>query len=329
MQEIEFAVPIPSRVNPDLTRARTRHLQWVRDSGLVSNGEARRRYEFSHVADIAAHGFPDATGERLDLCFDLLGWMFLFDDQFDADDGREADALAVCEQLTDVLTGGPSAHGSPPPIVTAFADCWQRMSTDMSQAWLRRTVHDWADYLAGWPTKIVERAHRAILTPAAHLRARRRTIGCRPVLALAERVGRFEVPPPVWHASHLEGMRLAACDAVIAMNEIHSYEKDRVGGYANLVSSLVHHDGLSEAEAGRQVRETVRLSVESFLHLRSGLPDFGRAVGADATVLAQYGRALAACIRGYHDWGQSAPRYTTREHPGDLGLENLLTRLPR
>ncbi|GLF98821.1 terpene synthase family protein [Streptomyces yaizuensis] len=326
MQEIEFAVPIPSRVSPGLDRARERHLRWVTDAGLVGGGEARRRYEFSQVADIAAHGFPDATGEDLDLCCDLLGWMFLFDDQFDAGDERKADALAVCGQLTDVLRGGPPAPGAP-PIVTAFARCWVRMGTGMSPAWLRRTVHDWVDYLAGWPTKIADRAHGVVLDPAAHLRARRRTIGCRPVLALAERVGRFEVPPPVWHASHLEAMRLAACDAVIAMNEIHSYEKDRAGGYANLVSALVHHDGLAESQAVQRVRETVRDSVESFLRLRSGLPDFGRAVGAEPAVLARYGGALAAYIRGYHDWGRGALRYTTRGHPGDLGLENLL--MPR
>ncbi|MFI1864680.1 terpene synthase family protein [Streptomyces jumonjinensis] len=193
MQEIEFAVPIPSRVSPDLTRARARHLRWVRDAGLVGGGEARRRYEFSRVADIAAHGFPDATGEDLDLCFDLLGWMFLFDDQFDADDGREADAPTVCGQLTDLLRGEPPEHGTPPPIVTAFADCWQRMGTGMSRAWLGRSVHDWVDYLAGRPTKIADRAHGATLDPAAHLRARRRTIGCRPVLALAERVERGPV----------------------------------------------------------------------------------------------------------------------------------------
>ncbi|MFI5887899.1 pentalenene synthase [Streptomyces sp. NPDC051554] len=327
-QDIEFMVPMESRVSPEMDRARTRHMAWVRVAGLVRSEEALGRYEFSRVADSAAYGFPEATGEDLDLCFDLLGWFFLFDDQFDAQDGRTGDALAACQELTDLLRSGSPETAVSAPVVAAFMDCWQRMSAGMSDEWRRRTVHDWVDYLAGWPTKIADRVHGVLLDPASHLRARRRTIGVRPLLALAERVGHFEVPPLAWCSSHLDGMRIAACDAIIAMNEIHSFEKDRAGGHPNLVLSLMGHRGHSQDEAVRQVRETVRLSVESFLELRSGLPHLSRVLGGGAPELDRYADAHAAWIRGYHDWGQAAPRYTARDHPGDLGLENLVARKP-
>ncbi|MEV7599076.1 pentalenene synthase [Kitasatospora sp. NPDC089797] len=329
-QDIEFTVPIESRVSPELDRARQRHLAWARSCGLVRSDEALRRYAFSRVADSAAHGFPDAVGEDLDLCFDLLGWFFLFDDQFDARDGRTDDAIAVCQDLVDLLRWPKSAATNAPPVVAAFADCWRRMSRGGSEQWRRRTVHDWVDYLAGWPTKLADRAHGVLPDPAAHLRARRRTIGVRPLLALAERVGHYEVPLLAWHSTHLEGMRIAACDAIIAMNEIHSLEKDRAGGYPNLVLSLVRHCGLPPAEALERVRETAHRSVGSFLELRAGLPQLEQALGAGPMPeLARYADAHAAWIRGYHDWGQAAPRYTaTGDHPGDLGLENLVARRP-
>ncbi|MFF9641470.1 terpene synthase family protein [Kitasatospora aureofaciens] len=75
------------------------------------------------------------------------------------------------------------------------------------------------------------RPARPLLPPPHHWRARRRTIGVRPLAALAERAGRLEVPLPAWHSSHLEAMRIATCDAIIAMNEIHSLDKDGAGGH--------------------------------------------------------------------------------------------------
>ncbi|EDY52263.1 pentalenene synthase [Streptomyces clavuligerus] len=326
MQEFEFAVPAPSRVSPDLARARARHLDWVHAMDLVRGEEARRRYEFSCVADIGAYGYPHATGADLDLCVDVLGWTFLFDDQFDAGDGRERDALAVCAELTDLLWKGTAATAASPPIVVAFSDCWERMRAGMSDAWRRRTVHEWVDYLAGWPTKLADRAHGAVLDPAAHLRARHRTICCRPLFALAERVGGYEVPRRAWHSSRLDGMRFTTSDAVIGMNELHSFEKDRAQGHANLVLSLVHHGGLTGPEAVTRVCDLVQGSIESFLRLRSGLPELGRALGVEGAVLDRYADALSAFCRGYHDWGRGASRYTTRDHPGDLGLENLVAR---
>ncbi|MET8978848.1 pentalenene synthase [Streptomyces sp. NPDC004539] len=323
-QDVEFEVPVQGRVSPGLERARLRNLEWVRDSGLVRGEEALRRYAFSRVADSAAYGFPEAAGEDLDLCFDLLGWFFLFDDQFDAQDGRMDDALAVCGELVDLLRSGASGAKGSAPVVAAFMDCWGRMSAGMSPQWRRRTVHDWVDYLAGWPVKVADRVHGLMPQPHVHLRARRRTIGVRPLLAAAERVGRFEVPPLAWCSSQVEGMRVAACDAIVAMNEVHSFEKDRAGGHPNLVLGLMRHQGRSEEEALRQVRETVRLAAASFLELRSELPRLARTVGGGPE-LARYADAIAAWIAGYRDWGAAAPRYTVHGHPGDLGLENLVT----
>ncbi|MFJ8475679.1 pentalenene synthase [Kitasatospora sp. NPDC094011] len=339
-QDVEFTMPVESRVSPELDRARRRHLDWVRASGLVTGDEALHRYEASRVADSAAYGFPEAVGADLDLCFDLLGWLFLFDARFDprsdarpgtrpgtpsdTPNRRTDAAIAVCQDLVGLLRWPKPPAAPARPVVAAFADCWRRMGRGRSEEWRRRTAHDWVDYLAGWPTRIADRAHGVPPDPAAHLRARRRTIGVRPLLALAERVGDFEVPLLAWHSTHLEGMRIAACDAVVAMNEIHSLEKDEARGFPNLVPSLVHHRGLSRAEAVRQVCGTVERSVASFVDLRAGLPQLEQALGAGRMPeLARYADAHAAWIRGYHDWGRAAPRYTAPADPENLGPEHL------
>ncbi|MFB7911527.1 pentalenene synthase [Kitasatospora sp. NPDC056076] len=333
-QDVEFTVPLESRVSPDLPRARRHHLAWVRESGLLHGEDALRRYASSRVADSAAYGFPYAAGADLDLCFDLLGWLYLldnhFDDHFDGrldgrlDDGsgarpaaaRTEDAVALCQDLVDHLRYGTRPGAGAAPAVAAFADCWQRMGQGMSQEWRRRTAHDWVDYLAGWPTKIADRVLGVLPDPAAHLRARRRTIGLRPLLALAERAGHYEVPLPAWCSSHLEGMRIAACDAIIAMNEVHALERDEAAGRPNLVLSLMRHQGRARPEALREVGGTARRSVETFLQLRAGLAQLERDLGGRVPELARYADAHAAWIRGYHDWGRTAPCYEDVRRPG-------------
>ncbi|MEU4115530.1 pentalenene synthase [Kitasatospora sp. NPDC028055] len=340
-QDVEFTVPLESRVSPDLPRARRHHLAWVRESGLLRDEEALRRYECLRVADSAAYGFPYAAGADLDLCFDLLGWLFLLDDHLDhhtdarpgargdnhpaarpaarpraSAAARTEDAVALCQQLVDHLRYGTRPGAGAAPVVAAFADCWQRMSHGMSQEWRRRTAHDWVDYLAGWPTKIADRIPGALPDPAAHLRARRRTIGLRPLLALAERTGHYEVPLPAWCSSHLEGMRIAACDAIIAMNEVHALERDEASGRPNLVLSLMHHQGRARPEALREVGDTARRSVETFLQLHACLPQLERDLGGRVPELARYADAHAAWIRGYHDWGRTAPCYEDVRRPG-------------
>ena len=54
-QNVAINLPIPSRLNPGLTAARERHLEWMRRQGLVVGHTAARRYLFSAVADLAAY----------------------------------------------------------------------------------------------------------------------------------------------------------------------------------------------------------------------------------------------------------------------------------
>lgn len=125
-----------------------------RSHGLVRSDAAAERYVYSQVAESAAYGFPNTHGDDLDLCFDLLGWFF--DDQFDARDGRDGAALDSCDRLTDLVHGAPLPADAP-PILTSFAECWERMTRGMSRTWRRRTAHDWADYLSGSEVHSVEK----------------------------------------------------------------------------------------------------------------------------------------------------------------------------
>ncbi|MER5768585.1 terpene synthase family protein [Streptomyces sp. NPDC001985] len=328
-RDAHFRIPIPPRVNPALDRSRD--LSWVRTHSLVRTPEGERRYLASRVADLAAYFYPDATGDDLGLGFDVMAWFFLFDDQFDVPAGvYPGAAVTATGQLADVLARPPGAAGPPsaPPLVTAFADLWHRMGRGMSPAWRRRAAHAWADYLAGHPTEVTDRFHGPTPEPDDHIRLRRKTIGVRPSLDLAERIGHFETPERAWPATHLEAMRLAVVDHAILVNEVFSLERDTARGDANLITSLVHHRGYSLRQS---LAETVRRAdrtLERFLQLESGLPKFCDALDLTVTERAdvhRYGDAMRSLIRGDHDWHRAAGRYTTEGPPPDLNLEDLVT----
>lgn len=108
-QDIEFRLPFPLSVSPDLEGARQRNLGWVRRMGLVGEGRSLEWFASWDMPLLAARGFPYATGPALDLCADAMAFFFVFDDQFDGPLGQDpARAAAVSQQLIDIL------HGSTP-----------------------------------------------------------------------------------------------------------------------------------------------------------------------------------------------------------------------
>ncbi|MFE2864989.1 hypothetical protein [Embleya sp. NPDC059259] len=210
---MDFDIPVPSWIALDPAAARERNVAWACRMGLLNSDEAVERYRFSQGADVAAYSYPDAKDEDLDLAFDVNGWFFLFDDQFDVPAGRFPPAAAVCEELIDLLHRPPgTAPASSSPLATAFADVWQRMAHGMSRRWRERAARHWIDYLAANLTEAVDRHTGTVPDSREWMRLRRAVIGVRPSIDLCERVGHFEVPTPAVHAGALECAREIVTD---------------------------------------------------------------------------------------------------------------------
>src|SRR5688500_10531233 len=107
-RDLEFVVPFLFQVHPDQDAARARNLEWARSQGAVRGGEAAERCLSSKVTDLAAYLYPDVGKEELDLAYDLMGWFFLFDDQFTVPAGAHpAAAVAACQDMILMTLGSP------------------------------------------------------------------------------------------------------------------------------------------------------------------------------------------------------------------------------
>ncbi|MET9830899.1 pentalenene synthase [Streptomyces sp. NPDC006385] len=316
-QELSFAMPIPAHpVSPDRIGARDRNLAWARRHQLITSEEMARRYLFSQVAELSAYTFPDAVGEDLDLAFDVMGWFFLFDDQFDVPHGTvPTAAITACEQLIDLLhqpPGADPAHGAA-PVVVAFADCWRRQAHGMSQRYRWRAAANWLDYLEGNLTEEADR--RAGTRPDAEQRmhSHRSSGGVRPSFDLAERVAHLEIPPLVWHSTHLESLRLCAGDSILIVNDFYSLDADEARGDPNLVTCLMAEYSYGRDLALDVVRALHDRIVDRFLTLRAQIPELCGALAltqAQRTDVTRYVESLRCWIRGNYDWSRSNGRYS-------------------
>lgn len=336
-QDVEFFMPYPERSAPGLSAALERHLQWAQDMGFLPSKAAADRYRFCQHAEVGAWFCPEPGQDRdLDLQLDVNGWFFMLDDAFDVPAGQMADgAAAVCQQLIELLAD-PSAAGAgraTSPLVTAFADIWQRERGGMSEFWRQRASCTWTGYVGGNLAEEANRRAATALTPADYMRVRRQSVGVLPAYDMGECVGPSEVPPLAWYSTHLAGMRRLTVEHVIMVNDVCSLEKDEARHETNLVTLVASQRELSRDAAISQVVSRADDHMRKFQELESGIPRV-----CDQLALTDTGRAavrrhvvsMRDMVSGNYHWSRACGRYSREAaallgpgSPGLLGMHDL------
>ncbi|MFJ3233801.1 terpene cyclase [Streptomyces sp. NPDC086787] len=317
-QDIDFDLPAPAGISPDLDAARRRNLDWVNRLGLVDEGRSLNWYTSWDMPRLAALGFPCARGPALDLCADAMALFFVFDDQFDGFLGRDpARAAAVCQKMIDIVHGalpGPGAN----PCSLAFADIWARSTDGAHPGWVMRTAHEWEYYFA---TQAHEAIGRLRGTPAdmeTYLQVRRGIAATDLPLSLGERAAGITVPAAAFHSPQLRIMRQAAIDVTFMCNDVYSLEKEEArGDMDNLVLVIEHSHRCTRDEAITGARREVRLRVERFQELALQVPGLCAQLGltgGEAADVDTYVEMMDAWMSGYHAWQTRTHRYTSALH---------------
>jgi pentalenene synthase len=335
-QDVEFFMPYPRKTAAGLSAGMERHLRWARDMGFLPSEAAANRYRFCQHAEVGAWFCPEPGQDRdLDLQLDVNGWFFMLDDAFDVPAGQMADgAVAVCQRLMELLYGPPAdAERATSPLVTAFADIWQREREGMSAFWQQRASCTWIGYLAG---NLVEEANRrvaTVLTPAEYMLVRRQSVGVLPAYDMGECVGSSEVPPLAWYSTHVAAMRRLSVEHVIMVNDVCSLEKDEARNETNLVSLLASQRGLSRGAAISHVVSMADDHMRQFQELEAGIShvcDRLALTDAGRTALHRHVVGMHDMVSGNYHWSRSCGRYSREaaallspERPSLLGLHDL------
>ncbi|GGS34618.1 hypothetical protein Snoj_00790 [Streptomyces nojiriensis] len=314
-QDIEFHLPFPKSVSPDLEGARRRNLAWVQRTGLAGEGRSLQWYTSWDMPLLAACGFPSAQGPALDLCADAMAFFFVFDDQFDGPLGQDpARAAAACQQLIDLVHGAAPAPGADACSV-AFADLWARSRDGAHPAWVARTAHEWEYYFA---TQAHEAIGRLRGTPAdmeTYRQVRRGIAGTDLPLSLGERAAGITVPAAAFHSPQLRIMRQAAIDVTLMCNDVYSLEKEEArGDMDNLVLVLEHTQSCTRDEALAAAGREIDGRIQRFRELARQVPAMCLQLGLTGpqrTAVAVYVEAMGAWMSGYQAWQTQTRRYTS------------------
>ncbi|MFD3759923.1 terpene cyclase [Streptomyces sp. NPDC058622] len=313
-QDIEFHLPFPSALSPDLEEARQRNLSWVAGVGLVGEARSLEWYASWDMPRLAALGFPYAQGPALDLCADAMAFFFVFDDQFDGALGLyPARAAAVCQQMIDIVHGARPARAAD-ACSAAFADIWTRCAAGADRGWVARCAHEWEYYFATQAHEAIGRLRGTPGDMETYLQVRRGIAGTDLPLSLGERAAGITVPAAAFHSPQLRIMRQAAIDVTFMCNDVYSLEKEEArGDMDNLVLVIEHERRCTRAEAVEHARGEVRRRVERFQELEpqvAGLCTQLGLSGRERAAVEVYVEIMGAWMSGYHAWQTRTQRYT-------------------
>ena len=312
-QDVDFDLPFPTAVSPDLEGARRRNLAWIQRTGLVGEGRSREWYTSWDMPGLAALGFPYARGPALDLCTDAMAFFFVFDDQFDGPLGRSPSRAAqACQQLIDVVHGaGPGTDG----CSTAFADIWARSTEGGHPGWVARCAYEWEYYFAAQAHEAVGRLRGTPGDMETYLQVRRGSAGTDLPLTLGERAAGVTVPPAAFHSPQLRIMRQAAIDVTLMCNDVYSLEKEEArGDMDNLVLVIQLAQECTRDQALEAARREVGRRVARFRELAQEVPALCAQLGLTGrqrTAVDAYVDVMTSWMIGYHTWQARTLRYTS------------------
>ena len=320
-QNMELVIPFPARISPDLDRAKDRHVSWLRSFGLIGADAPVSRYLSWQLAELAAMAYPEAVGADLDLAVDIMGWYFLFDDEFDGALGRRPDrAAALVQQIVDIAWE-PEKHDSDTgvPLVDSWVDLCLRRTEGMSPVWRRRAAANWDQYLTAYVDEAINRTRRAELDVHTALILRRRSIGVLPAVDLAERLGRYEVPPAAYASALVRDLLECTMDAVILVNEVCSLEKEEASGdIHNLVQIVQRSNRCSRGDAIDVIIGMAARRVHRFVRRQDELRELCAALAlppGSAALLDRYADGMRSWMRGNYDWERQSGRYAPAAAP--------------
>ncbi|MFI6448711.1 terpene cyclase [Kitasatospora sp. NPDC050543] len=307
-------IPFPHRRNPHDTHAAAHHRDWLdRHPDLVS-GTGHTAYAHWEVVELAALGYPEAEPDELALAADLMGFYFLFDDQFDGPLGRQPTEVAkICDRLNQVLHGARPDPSS--AVENAFADLWARSVRSMPARWRARAAYNWEWYFASHPAEAAGRISGEAPSRDGYLILRRGTAAMETIFDMIERLGGFEVPTAAYHHPVLRQLRQLAADIPSLSNDVRSYALEAPRGDVNNLVMIVQRErGCSAEEACAVVTAEAQLMVERCAELVAELPRAYSWLGLDRTqrwAAQRYAEGLVTWLAGYLRWEARTGRYRT------------------
>ncbi len=314
MNNIKFPVlycPFPSAINQHCDAAYQRTLNWVRSFNLVTDESVYRSLLTVKFDVLAAHAYPYASLEDLEIFINFTFWVFVVDDEFEkAGLSKQLEILESSHaRLVEIMKKEAELTDIDTPAVRALADIIQKLChlPYVTSEWVLRFTKNIEDYFQG--TRWEARNNSQGITPdiATFMKIRTFASAIYCFLDLILIMNRIALPPEVIQHPIVKRLELATNNIVAWSNDIFSCEKETKAGInLNLVTVLRQEYQISLQEAFDRAAELHNAEVQLFIDLSAQLPSFGTEIDAN---LERYLLGLRSWIRGTLDWSVKTGRY--------------------
>ncbi|MET7900830.1 isoafricanol synthase [Streptomyces sp. NPDC005355] len=306
-------------LSPGAKTAKAHTVRWLSRFDMVRERSTLAEYDALEMDRLAAYFWPGAEGPDLEVAGDLHAWFIIFDDQFDGELGEDPEAVSRFVDAVVRVTSTPDgeADGAPPsPLVLSFRDLWRRMNAGMPEIWQDRFRGHWRDYLRAHNREALTRTGRVFPSLDAYLSVTRHTIGVQPCLDLIERFGGYTLPSALHGSFPLAGMREAADDVVIFVNDLVSLDKEMAAGdIHNSVIVLRDREGGTVEEAVRRIADLANSRYRGFEEAAARLPALLAEAGVGPGVrrdVEHFVAGIRHVMCGNLGWSLRTSRYDER-----------------
>jgi hypothetical protein len=312
--------PASADPSPGTGAARVHTVQWLSRYGVFGAGGAVGEYDALRFDLLTGLFYPRTSGAELDVGNDLIGWYFVFDDQFDGELGCRPEAVARLVRdvigVTEEPDDSPGRGGG--PLLESFRDLWRRIHAGRPPVWRERFRHHWLEYLHSYRREALDRTDPGDAPPSvdAALALRRHSIGVQPCLDLGERFGGYTLPAALHGGYPLARMREATDDVVVFTNDIASLDKELAAGDVHNTVIVRHqrHGGTLE-DAVEHIAHLANTRYRWFEQTADRLPRLLGEAGAGTDLrrdVEHYVDGMRHVMCGNLGWSLRTARYDKR-----------------
>ncbi|HKO94082.1 MAG TPA: terpene synthase family protein [Polyangiaceae bacterium] len=280
-------------------------IEWLEHFGAIRDPDELRRVVRTAPGELALLGFGHGEPRRVQLCADLIGWLFLFDDRFaDGELRRQpAQLAAIHARLTNILRLEIVAPEN--PIEACLQHLFERFAAHAPEHWVRRLGDSVRLYFEGCELEARCRAAGTRCSLEEYLVIRLLSVGVYPMLDLVEFtqdafLGECEVGSEL-----VAGARRAATLSTAMTNDLYSSHKESLEDDSfNAVLVVSQDEGLSFQAAFERIQQLQRGFHEQFAEFEAKLLN----AQCSSAVRAFLGGA-SVWMEGNRQWSASCARY--------------------
>lgn len=313
----DFYYPVQlSDIDKKIKRGKTitqKTMAWMDAMQLVpsANHEIRKHFEAISGGPFATLGWPYADEFYLQFISDLLVTLFVVDDLCDGDTGAVAETEQSIEEVLSTFvsfwhSGDTDLFTDEFPLYTAISDLRYRLiQHGLSETWLKRFAASIEDWLEAVKKEIESKQAERMLTVTEYHQIRGNSGASNVFIQFVDIAQGFELSHDEF--TQFATLRTIADKIVTYPNELLSYPKDKTQQHPiNLISTFMHHHGMTLEQATNTVVEIHNEERENFDKLASEI----LSIGPNAEKKADYIHGLCLYMHGLFTWQLYAQRYS-------------------